>query len=163
MKYIDNKIQLELYHLQDFNSKFEIANVSPFISLVIENDEDYDSNKAMIFLEKLLDSGLVYLSTWGRNSEKIHDLADDIISDPRNENKYYKLCNSRDDLLITTWYTDEPLENALNDFLNNSFVAENYITDTKNISIFVFDNLEISNFIEEKLKSFGLVVEKKQW
>jgi hypothetical protein len=53
-------------------------------------------------LKPLFDQGLVYLSTWGPDCERIHDLADQLT-----------LHQLGDDLVMTTWHDKESLKETV--------------------------------------------------
>jgi hypothetical protein len=59
-------------------------------------------DEIQIALRPLFEQGLVYLCTWGPDCERIHDLAGQLT-----------LHQLGDDLVMTTWHKDEPLEESV--------------------------------------------------
>jgi len=58
--------------------------------------------------------GLAYLCVWGPGCERVHDIFDEV---------QIELEGSRpiDSVVMTTWHAEEPIEEALWFFVNNSF------------------------------------------
>ncbi len=66
------------------------------------------------FAEKALAQGAVYISTWGPDCERIHDIFDETIIEEQvrlDTNEYVPSD------VMTTWHNDETLEDALEFFL----------------------------------------------
>ena len=55
------------------------------------------------FASYCIDRGLFWVSTWGADSERVHDIFDrvDVVQDPQPG------------IVMSTWHDDEPLEEAL--------------------------------------------------
>jgi hypothetical protein len=80
---------------------------SRYFTLLLACDASVLSDGDMICgVEPLVKRGLVYLSAWGQDCERVHDLVDQIVVRADLEGV------EEDDLLMTTWHTDEPLEDA---------------------------------------------------
>jgi hypothetical protein len=60
------------------------------------------------------DRGLAYLCAWGPGCERVHDIFDEV---------EVELMEARpaDSVIMTTWHSAEPIEEALWFFVNNSF------------------------------------------
>ena len=90
---------------------------SPHFAVLVLADGAALSNKQIGHLAStLIDSGAVYLSTWGVDCERMHDLFDEVlIGDGTGDQE----------AIITTWH-DEPLDDALFSFLRTTSPAEEY-------------------------------------
>jgi hypothetical protein len=68
--------------------------------------------------EKILRKGLVYLSAWGPDCERVHDIFDEVEigRDPEQGKP----------VVMTTWHADESLEEAVWFFVNAAFSDEAY-------------------------------------
>ena len=73
----------------------------------------------LAYAREMFKMGLAYLCAWGPDCERVHDLFDAAICgevpDPTNQN-----------IVMTTWHSDEPLEEALWYFAIAAFPAEDY-------------------------------------
>jgi len=69
---------------------------------------------------KLLSNGAVYFCAFGPDCERVHDRIDDQIRDMNLED------NDEERLILTTWHSSEPLEDALWYFLYSSSPSEAY-------------------------------------
>ncbi len=66
-------------------------------------------------VEALLRAGAFYFVCWGPDCERIHDIIDQLASDPNNA-----LGLPENSCIMTTWHDSEPLRHALWFFLVNS-------------------------------------------
>ena len=66
-----------------------------------------------------LDQGAVYVSAWGPDCERVHDIIDEVLVD-RNPGE------TDEDVIMTTWHDDETLEEALWFAVNSAFAVGNY-------------------------------------
>jgi len=59
-----------------------------------------------------LERGMVYCCCWGEGCERFHDIVDEVIvADDLGPRKFSG--SKPDDVIVTTWHEDEPLEEAL--------------------------------------------------
>lgn len=93
----------------------------------------------------LLRSGGVSVSTWGRDSKRVHDLVDDaaMILNP------FPTANS---VVITTCHGKESLDLALWFFLNSTWPADNYRNSCRSGLIVVVDSPARADKIREDLR-----------
>jgi hypothetical protein len=78
---------------------------------------------------KLLARGLAYLCAWGPDCERVHDIFDekDIARTLAGEGPR----ESVEDVVMTTWHADEPLEESLWFFVHSAFPADGYKDNCK--------------------------------
>jgi len=73
--------------------------------------------------ESLVSKGLAYLCVWGPDCERVHDLFDDTI----NEMELHTgVAVGGDNVIMTTWHSNEPLTEALWFFVDCAFPAHAY-------------------------------------
>lgn len=77
-------------------------------------------------LQKLLDQGACYLLFWGPGCERLHGVADEIVSHPDAN-----LGVAAGATIMTTDYAGESLEDAIWDFLNISSPDESLAGSTR--------------------------------
>jgi hypothetical protein len=82
---------------------------SHFAALVIWDSDGVPAATIGVFARRLLESGCVYVCTWGRGCERLHDIFDEEIVDssltlPSNSDAMTSW-HSRDDLETAIWYS----------------------------------------------------------
>jgi hypothetical protein len=93
---------------------------SPFFVCLIAWDAIQASPETVYQLAcKLLNSGVVRISTWGVDCERVHDLFDETIVESN-------LAKDDDTLVMTDWHNDEPLSKAIWFVLHAAWPAERY-------------------------------------
>ncbi|HMS84314.1 MAG TPA: hypothetical protein PKD12_11735 [Nitrospira sp.] len=80
-------------------------------------------DKLFSLVNWVVDQGAVYVCVWGPGCERVHDVIDETIVEAS-----VKLGQMETDetIIITTWYDDESLEEALWFVLNNAIPASAY-------------------------------------
>ena len=68
--------------------------------------------------ETLLVKDLAYLCAWGPDCERVHDIFDEVALSGNLE--------QNESVVLTTWHTDEPLEETLWFFVNSAFPDDEY-------------------------------------
>jgi len=69
--------------------------------------------------DRLLDAGAVHFTCWGAGCQRVHDIIDRRATESgRNEAPH---------VIMTSWHADEPLAEALWDFLHASLPVEGYV------------------------------------
>ena len=72
----------------------------------------------------LMANGMRYFSSWGSNCERVHDLIDSVVHD-HNPNE------TENSVIITMWFDEKSLDEALWQFLYVAFPATDYEEDCK--------------------------------
>ena len=79
--------------------------------------------------ERLLASGLIYVCVWGPGCERVHGIFDAIhVGDGSTEPRF---------TLMSTWHSDEPLEEAIWFFIECAFPLDNEIETTSYLAVTV--------------------------
>ena len=84
---------------------------------------DIKEGKLMDIFRPLVNRGLAYFCAWGARCEDAHDAVDMCVVESEIES------GESDHLLMTTWHSDEPLEEALSFFETLAIPAENQVFD----------------------------------
>lgn len=96
------------------------ANFGLFLALDARGLSDEGIRQAA---RRLVSKGLVYLCVWGPDCERVHDLFDDVEAEkePTSSPKI-----GIDDVIMTTWHSDESLSEALWFFMHCAFPAQDF-------------------------------------
>jgi hypothetical protein len=94
--------------------------------------------------KKLLSKGLAYLCTWGPDCERVHDLFDAAALDINS-----KL--SGNDVIMTTWHSDESMEKALWYFVHAAVATERFEKTCKDWIIAPISKPEWGQLIRSKI------------
>jgi hypothetical protein len=93
----------------------QITPSSPCFGLLLAMDaQSMASDQIGELAEKIMDKGLAYLCAWGPDCERVHDIFDEIEvqRDLKGQNA---------NVIMTTWHSDESLEESLWFFVNSAF------------------------------------------
>jgi hypothetical protein len=115
-----------------------------FALFLAMNANGVDDGTVVQGAKKLLSKGLASLCTWGPDCERVHDLFDFAARDIES-----KLPG--DDVVVTTWHSDETMEEALWYFARASFVTDNFVKTCKDWIISPISNPEWEQQIRAKI------------
>jgi hypothetical protein len=104
-----NLFMLELVGPDDVPSRVNLK-AKYFGAFIAWDARSQPANVIVSLLAPLIEAGCRYFVCWGPDCERVHDIADEC--DP---------FNGTNAVIMTTWHTDETLEDALWFFLNNAF------------------------------------------
>jgi ribosomal protein L12E/L44/L45/RPP1/RPP2 len=117
---------LELDTLEDWPENLKLPKSRHFVLFLALDAKGIADDDVTAFAGKLLDQGMVYLSSWGRDAERVHDLAEEASADWNPD-------SDADDAVLSEWHEGEPLSEALwfsvgsavpaNDFENSCAVT----------------------------------------
>ena len=94
--------------------------------------------------KKLVSGGLACLCAWGPDCERVHDLFDDAALE-------VGAALSGDDTIMTTWHSDESLEEALRFFVEDAFVTSGFEGTCKDWIIAPISNPVWERLIQSKI------------
>ena len=103
--------------------------------------------------EKLVAKGLVYLCVWGPECERVHDSFDDTISERELD---AGLESTDENVIMTTWHSEEPLSEALWFFINSAFPARAYEKTCKDWIIAPIGNSDWEQSLRAEIASTDL-------
>ena len=76
-----------------------------------------------------LSTGVVYLCAWGNGCERFHDIVDECIADADLELRKFVRPNDKD-VVMTTWHSQETLEDALDFFASCAVPTNGFAEDS---------------------------------
>jgi hypothetical protein len=114
-------------HLEDFTSLPASLQLSSphFIAFLVADATDVPVSSIAALARLLLNSGCVYFCAWGPDCERVHDIFDEehLAEDLEDDNQNVV---EDDSVILTTWHSDESLDEALWYFAFTAFAAEAY-------------------------------------
>jgi len=127
----------------------KIVPTSPNFGLLLAMDaQSIDSGQIGDLAEKMADKGLAYLCAWGPDCERVHDIFDEI-------EVQRDLEKEDDSVIMTTWHSDESLEECLWFFVNSAFPDSAYEQSCKDWIIAPLGNEEWEKLIRDAFKVSG--------
>ena len=115
-----------------------------FCVFVLCDSNNLDVDTIFEFAENLLSRAAVYFSFWGKDCERVHDIFDEAIS-------IQYPSETEHSVRMTTWHSDESIDEALWFFLNVAFPAHDYSNNCNAELIIVIENEEWKRHIEERV------------
>jgi hypothetical protein len=113
---------------------------SPHFVALLALDASVVEDDAIRHLAKnLLCSGCVFFTAWGPDCERVHDLFDSV-------------ANFYEPLIMTTWEHDEPLDQAIWNFLYVTHPDEDYWDTCRSSVAITVGNVDWSAQIERRLR-----------
>lgn len=93
-----------------------------FFTLFLAWNAPFSKKAACVDLFRpLVDRGMTYFCAWGNRCEEVHDAVDECVVESELE------AGERDYFLMTTWHSDEPLEEALEFFSTLAIPSETHV------------------------------------
>lgn len=117
---------LDLEKPEDFPPQFALS--SPrFACLVAWDAREVDVARVAQLARKLLDTGAVFISAWGPDCERVHDIVDQEARKPAPSSDVPSSdAPSPNKVIMTTWHAGPPLAEAIWDVLFCSIPDEAY-------------------------------------
>jgi hypothetical protein len=116
------------------------ANFGLFVAMNAQHVTDESILKGA---KKLLSKGLACLCAWGPDCKRVHDLFDIAALE-------INATLAGDDVIMTTWHSDESIEEALWFFIHCEFVTEQFAKTCKDWIIAPISNSEWEQLIRSK-------------
>lgn len=85
--------------------------------------------------QSLIADGMRYFCSWGNDCERVHDLVDAVVIENALE-------ETDDSVIITMWFEEESLDEALWQFLYVAFPGNDYAEDSRADVVLVIGNAE---------------------
>jgi hypothetical protein len=109
---------LELLRLDDWPT--ELRGLSPHFALFLACDASAVPDEAILMIaRRTVEQGLAYLCAWGPECGRVHDLFD-VACDERDPKP------TDESVIITTWHSDDTLDEALWFFIHTAWPAADY-------------------------------------
>jgi len=136
---------LELEHPADIANGRELP--APHFACFIAWDARNAATEVVSALvEHILNAGASYISAWGPDCERVHDIADEIRSSLEAP------ADSADSVVMTTWHDHDSLEDALWFFLFNTVPDDSYGPTTRSGLAVTIGNRDWAAAIREVLQ-----------
>jgi hypothetical protein len=119
-----------------------------FVLLLVLDAESLKDQEIEYVADKLLNMGLAYLCAWGPDCERVHDLFD-----AEAESTNEKLTG--DDVVMTTWHSEETLAQALWFFLHAAFPTQCFEADCADWVIAPIGNSAWEEEIRNKIRKIA--------
>jgi hypothetical protein len=110
---------LELDSLEDWPEELKLAKSKQFVLFLATDAADLSGEDLTAFAVKVLDQGMVYLSTWGGDAERVHDVFEEAAAD-------WDPDADVDTAILSEWHEDEPLSEALRFSVADALPAHSY-------------------------------------
>jgi hypothetical protein len=99
-----------------------------FRLFVAADTSDVGTDTLSQFVVEALQRGMVYCCLWGKGCERFHDIVDDVVvEDELNDRRYVGPTSG--DVIMTTWHSDESLEEAL-EFFTTALPTQGFLADS---------------------------------
>lgn len=119
-----------------------------FACLVVWDSRAAPLSEVSALLQKLIDQGASYLLFWGPGCDRLHGVADEIVSHPDAD-----LGLPVDATIMTTDHAGEPLNDAIWDFLNISSPADSLAVSTRAGLAVIIGSSEWATAVEHALSN----------
>jgi hypothetical protein len=97
-----------------------------------------------------LKSGMVYFCAWGPDCSRFHDIVDEVILGDDLDERLF-VGQDPDDLIMTTWHERDPLNEALDFFINWAQPSGNFRIDSDHWVAVCVNNPEWAAEIRQQL------------
>lgn len=132
--------------LNNYEIRSDFPSAGYFILFLADNTENPDIEMVSKFMDIMLEKGMVYLCSWGRNCELIHDIADQKIIASKKS-------NSDDITILTTWHKNTELAEGLWFALNTAIPSEKYCREMVSVIALSVNDEALFNEMEYYIKN----------
>jgi hypothetical protein len=110
---------LELDSVEDWPEKLALGKSKHFVLFLALSAEELDDDDVEALAKRCFEQGMVYLSVWGNDSERVHDLFEEAAAehDPDAD---------ADTVLLSEWHDEEPLSQAVLYAVSSAYPAAAY-------------------------------------
>lgn len=104
------------------------------------------------FAREALRNGMVYFCAWGPDCERFHDIVDEVIVSDDMGDRLFAGPN-KSDTVMTTWHSDETLEEALDFFVNNALPTAGFEAESNYWVVVSVNSTEWTSKIRRQLEA----------
>ncbi len=135
---------LEIDSLDDWPEDLALPKSKYFVLFLAADASDLSVEDLAAFSTRALDQGMVYLSTWGKDSERVHDTFEEACAewDPDSD------ANSA---ILSEWHEDEPLSEALRFSAAHALPASDFEKGCKATLVAIVGNPDAAELVREWL------------
>ena len=113
-----------------------------FIAFLAADASEIDAKVLAEFSRRLIRAGCVYFCAWGGDCERVHDVFDGE-------------CLNIDPVIMTTWHSDDSLDEALWFFLRSAFPDDGYAATTQSALAISVGRHDWDEHIRTRLADIG--------
>ena len=134
--------QLFLYHVSSVLAVPDSLDLGcqHFVAMLACNATKLSADDIATVARKLIDNGCAYFCCWGNDCERVHDIFDE-------EWIGNGFDNTSDDTIMTTWHTDDTLEEFIEFSLRQTQPTSGYKNDCNALIAIVVDDAEHASVI----------------
>jgi hypothetical protein len=136
---------LELDSAEDWPEEISLGKSKHFVLFLAMDASDSSDEDVAALARTALDQGMVYLSTWGKDSERVHDVFEEAAADRDPDSDV-------DTTILSEWHEDEPLSAALRFAVASAFPAADYEATCTAVLAVVVGNPDAADLVREWLK-----------
>jgi hypothetical protein len=135
---------LEIDSLDDWPEDLVLPKSKHFVLFLAADASDLSVEDLAAFTTKTLDQGMVYLSTWGKDAERVHDTFEEAAAewDPDSD---------ADSALLSEWHEDEPLSEALRFSVAHALPAHDFEKGCKATLVAIVGNPDAAELVRDWL------------
>jgi hypothetical protein len=116
-----------------------------FVCFIAWDARNASTNAVALFIKHLLGAGAAYVSSWGPDCQRVHDITDETRSSLGARDR-------ADSVVMTTWHENESLDHALWSFLFNTFPEDSFEQTTRSALAVIVGNPDWAALIREGLR-----------
>ena len=137
---------LELDSLEDWPERLAVGKSKHFVLFLALSAEELDDDEVAALAARCLEQGMVYLSVWGDQSERIHDLFEEASAerDPDAD---------ADTVVLSEWHDEEPLSQAVLYAVSSAWPASTYEKTCTATLVVVVGNPDAADQVRGWLKA----------
>jgi hypothetical protein len=139
---------LELDSLEDWPENLRLPKSRHFVLFLALDAKDLADDDVSAFAAKALDQGMVYLSAWGRDAERVHDVCEEAAAD-------WDPDSDSDSAVLSEWHEGEPLSRALWFSVGSAAPAMDYENSCRVTLAVTVGNPDWADQVREWLKDPG--------
>ena len=137
-----------ILEISDWVFPENLRNCCPhYICFIVGDASKTADQQIYSFIEQLLQKGMVYMCAWGPDCERVHDIADSVIIEKELE------CDVQN-TIMTTWHSNESLDEALWSALFTTWPAKAFETTCNSATIIIINNDAWLKHIWQRLSNF---------
>jgi hypothetical protein len=87
-------------------SRFDLPSEKFLLFIACDSDE-LSTSEISDWVEQIVDNGVVYVCTWGKDCERVHDIIDEVCVEREIES------DTKLPFVMTTWHSKDSLDDAL--------------------------------------------------
>jgi len=136
---------LEIDSVEDWPDGLSLGKSRHFVLFLAMDASDLSDEDVASLARTALDQGMAYLSTWGRDSERVHDVFEETAADRDPDSDV-------DTTILSEWHEDEPLSVALRFAVASAYPAAEYEATCSAVLAVVVGNPDAADLVREWLK-----------